>query len=422
MHFSTRLLKKTAEFSFSNKFVLFLACLVIAITMICNSIGLRNSLPDFKSFFDQHAIVGQYLGYGDEYALQLYMHNQRVHIFNKSSMIHLDEYRMNQYIQNHQVLLANESAILHDDLDPTNHPKGLLYNMFGNNEVDIIHGHDNYSQHNHDIFSNTNGDLVYSSSLCWAIKLFQQSNKTKKHVLLAHINANWGAFSSPVPNRTVNWGEWSSHWKNAGCDMDDLWSYLNHSNLLAIFTTTHQNSIQPHPKVFSIPIGVACPVHDYDKLHNTTFVNRTKLLMINNQVSEDRSPIIASVMKNFNGHNISNTYGLKDGYDYYQELHESKFILCPSGMGWDTYRSWEALVMGAIPILERYYRQDGFYKVYDDLPVLWVDHYDNVTPSLLKDAYPRILEKAHEYKFEKLTQKWWADLINSHRTNHATNE
>ena len=63
--------------------------------------------------------------------------------------------------------------------------------------------------------------------------------------------------------------------------------------------------------------------------------------------------------------------------------------------------------MGTIPVLETYGRQDGFYRTFDDLPVLWVDHYDNVTPSLLEEAYPRILRGARNYKFEKLTNWWW---------------
>ena len=84
-------------------------------------------------------------------------------------------------------------------------------------------------------------------------------------------------------------------------------------------------------------------------------------------------------------------------------------------MGWDCYRTWEALILGCIPILETYYRRDGLYRTYDDLPVLWVDHYDNVTPSLLEREYPVILSKAKEYNFEKLTNQWWIDLINSHR-------
>ena len=122
--------------------------------------------------------------------------------------------------------------------------------------------------------------------------------------------------------------------------------------------------------------------------------------------------IAERVIANFNG-TLKNTY--KDGSDYWEHLRESKFILCPSGLGWDTYRAWEALVIGTIPILETYYREDGFYRTFDYLPVLWVEHFDNVTPSLLEEAYPKILSKAQEYKFEKLTNQWWVNLINSYR-------
>ena len=57
----------------------------------------------------------------------------------------------------------------------------------------------------------------------------------------------------------------------------------------------------------------------------------------------------------------------------------------------------------------------GFYRVFDDLPVLWVDHFDNVTPALLESSYPKILARAEEYNFAKLTQRWWVDYINSFR-------
>jgi len=66
--------------------------------------------------------------------------------------------------------------------------------------------------------------------------------------------------------------------------------------------------------------------------------------------------------------------------------------------------------------LEKYYRKDGFYRVFDDLPVLWVDHFDNVTPSLLRASYPQILARAKEYNFAKLTDQWWVDFVNSYRS------
>jgi hypothetical protein len=211
----------------------------------------------------------------------------------------------------------------------------------------------------------------------------------------------------------VDWGEFEMHWKNNGCTKNDLWGYINHPNVKAIFTTTHQNAIKsPHPKVKPIPLGISEGQAKVvgEKLH-AGMLNCTKLLTINFNPLGTRQPIADSVIANFNG-TVKNTYKIAD---YWKELQESKFVLCPSGLGWDTYRSWEALILGAFPVLETYYRTDGFYQAYDELPVLWVDHYDNVTPALLEEAYPKILSRAREYKFEKLTRQWWIDYINSFR-------
>jgi hypothetical protein len=187
-----------------------------------------------------------------------------------------------------------------------------------------------------------------------------------------------------------------------------MWRYLNHTNLSAVFTIQHQ--FFDHPKVFSMPLGQQS--NAAEALQTRPFMNRTTLLLISNSESDTRKPIIQQVISNFNG-TVSNRYN--DGSDYFEQMLTSKFVLCPSGLGWDTYRGWEALVLGAIPILETYYREDGMFRAYHDLPVLWVDHYDNVTPELLMREYPWILSGAKEYTFEKLTNQWWIDLVNSYR-------
>ena len=71
--------------------------------------------------------------------------------------------------------------------------------------------------------------------------------------------------------------------------------------------------------------------------------------------------------------------------------------------------------MGCIPIIETFGRQDGLFRSFEELPVLFAGHFDNVTPGLLEDQYPKILQRAKEYKFEKLTQTNWIELINSYQ-------
>lgn len=41
--------------------------------------------------------------------------------------------------------------------------------------------------------------------------------------------------------------------------------------------------------------------------------------------------------------------------DHYLQAAQSRFVLCPSGLGFDTYRLWETLLLGAIPIVEVLY-------------------------------------------------------------------
>jgi hypothetical protein len=190
--------------------------------------------------------------------------------------------------------------------------------------------------------------------------------------------------------------------------MDDIWYYLNHTNLSAIVTTQHQ--WLDHPKIISVPLGQQS--NAADALQTRPMLNRTNLLLISSSESETRTPIYNRIIANFNG-TIKNRKG--DGSDYFENLMNSKFILAPSGLGLDCYRNWEAIIMGTIPVFETLNRQDGLFRAYDQLPVLWVDHFDNVTPSLLEKEYPGIISKARDYKFEKLTLRYWIDLVNSYR-------
>jgi hypothetical protein len=333
-----------------------------------------------------------------------------------------------EYMYNQRRALINESSVIDLQLseDSIKHPtgSGLIGTFFGNeikmvtNWKEIMSLNETARNSYLEDFANPDSGDLLCGRLCDTIQLFRQTNGMRPHVLISHLNENWGAFSTPVPNRTVNWGEWEGHFKREGCTTEDLWWYLNHTNVSAIFTTTHQ--WLDHPKVFSLPLGIKHQkgriVEDLTTIQkNMTLTNRTELLLIAQSAARD--VITEHVIANFNG-TIKNKY--KDGSDYIENLRNAKFILSPSGMGWDCYRTWEALCMGTIPVLETYYRKDGLYRSFDDLPVLWVDHYDNVTPSLLEASYPQILAKAKEYNFAKLTNQWWVDFINSFRNDSPT--
>ena len=106
---------------------------------------------------------------------------------------------------------------------------------------------------------------------------------SKKHILILQVNENWGAFSSLVQGRTIDWGDFFVTWENQGChDAKQLYEYLDHPNVSAVFTTTHQSAIEPHPKVYSLPLGVFSAARATEELHaQPQMMNRSQLLMIN---------------------------------------------------------------------------------------------------------------------------------------------
>ena len=93
---------------------------------------------------------------------------------------------------------------------------------------------------------------------------------------------------------------------------------------------------------------------------------------------------------------------------HYLEAIESKFVLCPSGLGMDTYRLWESLVLGAIPVVES---NAGLDRTYTKLPVLIVRNYSDVNATLLENAYKCFIKHASYFNYDILTVEYWDDLL-----------
>ena len=88
-------------------------------------------------------------------------------------------------------------------------------------------------------------------------------------------------------------------------------------------------------------------------------------------------------------------------YDYCNEMSKYKFVVSPPGNGEDCHRTWEALYMGAYPIVIK----SPIFDEFKDLPIIQVNNYSDVTYELL-NSY---LDK--EYNYEKLYLPYWEKLI-----------
>jgi hypothetical protein len=92
---------------------------------------------------------------------------------------------------------------------------------------------------------------------------------------------------------------------------------------------------------------------------------------------------------------------------FYDVLSRFRFAVSPAGTGWDCYRTWEAIWLGVIPIVLR--TSTSFDLLFDDLPVLLVDDYAEVTLSLLDSTYDAF--EARDFDLSKLTAAHWIKRI-----------
>lgn len=91
--------------------------------------------------------------------------------------------------------------------------------------------------------------------------------------------------------------------------------------------------------------------------------------------------------------------------DSFRHQSEFIFIASPWGNGPDCIRTWEGLVLGCIPIVKR----SPMCSVYDDLPVLIVDKWSDLTEQLLLETFHRF--STMTFMYEKLTLAYWVKRI-----------
>ena len=206
-------------------------------------------------------------------------------------------------------------------------------------------------------------------------------------------------------------------------------SFLNFINDNRIVHWFSQNCTASHPKLTSIPIGM-----DYHTMTNHHKVwgpqlNPFQQEMILKTIVSNSKPFWERQCKAYsNFHFAMNT---KYGYDrkyalhkidpnlvYYEPHHALRetswskqitysFVISPLGNGLDCHRTWEALILGCIPIV----KVSPLDILYEDLPVLIVNSWSDITQSLLDNTILNF--KTKTFKYEKLTSEYWFNLINS---------
>ena len=92
-------------------------------------------------------------------------------------------------------------------------------------------------------------------------------------------------------------------------------------------------------------------------------------------------------------------------YECWQQMSNYSFVASPFGHGFDCIRTFEALCLGCIVIMKKSFLD----IIYEDLPVLLVDEWEDINEKLLEDTLKLYQNK--QFNFEKLKFSYWQSLV-----------
>lgn len=177
--------------------------------------------------------------------------------------------------------------------------------------------------------------------------------------------------------------------------------WLHNKNLIAWYGW---NSV--HASVIPIPIGLDGNIQS-TSMHSVsrTLVKKSKLLLAFRLNRDERKELHARA-KRLDFVEVQPYVDIREDATklrlYYELMSTYKWVLCPRGMGEDTHRVWEALYMGAIPVVLK----SSISDIYAGLPVIQLDSWSDLSLAKLHE-----LEPQHPLDIKNAYFEHWSEII-----------
>ena len=259
-----------------------------------------------------------------------------------------------------------------------------------------------------------NNDIVYviSSTLKEFVNIILPILEKKK----IRIKLITGACVMGVPNEL-------SRMHN----IDYINRFFTNSNSIIKWYTQNYDSLIVHPNIVAIPLGL-----DYHTLHEKTYIPWGPQATAKEQDEQidklytNSLPFNERLNKTFSYYHFAmfNRHG-RDRYMANEALkHKNfndflsnkekrnktwelcttyKYVISPHGNGLDCHRTYEALILGCIPIV----RSSSLDIIYKDMPIIILNNWNEINIESLLEKSEEVLKKGRE----RLTLKYWIDLI-----------
>lgn len=216
--------------------------------------------------------------------------------------------------------------------------------------------------------------------------------------------------------------------------LDHHLDYLDDERVIAWFAI--HPSKRGHEKYYPMPLGIMQdPKYYKEKKSFSKFLDglrekpKTKMLYMNFDATQNKER--KKLKKQF----IDEPYCFNrpsaiSFTEYLEEMADFKFALSPRGWGPDCYRTWEAIFVGTIPIVRRgvadmiVFPKDNkrsarrtyeyqLEELYEGMPILIIDEWQEVTKEFLERKYKEITSKS--YDISRLFIEYWRKKINAVR-------
>lgn len=167
------------------------------------------------------------------------------------------------------------------------------------------------------------------------------------------------------------------------------------------------NAIGFRERLNVFPYGVQRPLWAFDNRKEilTDFINLKLTPNFNKLVYMNYNQATNFEKRSFHLNFIDKPFAtvIMDRIDYSDFLNNilnHLYVVCPEGRAIDCHRNWETIYMRRIPIMEwnKYYEE-----LYKDIPVLFIDNFENINKNFLEDNIDKSIEKIKSFDYESLT-------------------
>lgn len=173
-----------------------------------------------------------------------------------------------------------------------------------------------------------------------------------------------------------------------------------------------------HPKLFQIPIGQHSYFFDNPTTRET--MNYLLKLSLNKPLNKkynlymnhyprtygDRDKIV-KLFENapycYSRNHSDREFCHLSREEFYDELVLSQFVISPIGLETDCLRTWEAVILNCIPVIEHTFLD----PLYEDLPIALIHEWQEVNEEFLHEKY----EQLKNLKCDKAYFEYWYRLI-----------